>query len=253
MISQPWPSSFPYPTAAHAPLAPSPSRQNPALHHGRRDVRSIWSDSSRGGRTAGASTLARDEEKYPLHSTINRSVVQPARPLPRQVRRVITARHITGDASYARFGLVRAGGGVQHPHPPSREIKRKKYPPHSTINRRVVQPARPLPRQVRRVRTARHITGNSMYARFGLIRAGGGVRHPLPSSRLTRKNTPHTQQSIGGSSSRPHPSPARSVASKPRATSRATRRTLDSVNLTDGGSMASASIVARDDEPDERA
>ena len=190
MISQPWPSSFPYPTAAHAPLAPSPSRQNPALHHGRRDVRSIWSDSSRGGRTAGASTLARDEEKYPLHSTINRSVVQPARPLPRQVRRV---------------------------------------------------------------RTARHITGNSMYARFGLIRAGGGVRHPLPSSRLTRKNTPHTQQSIGGSSSRPHPSPARSVASKPRATSRATRRTLDSVNLTDGGSMASASIVARDDEPDERA
>ena len=154
------------PPGGHTPPPPGSSRQNRAPHHGRRGVRLIRFNSSRGGRTASASIEARDSEKYP---------------------------------------------------------------PHSTINRRVVQPAIPLPHPLRRVRTARHITGDAAYARFGLIRAGGVVQHPLPSSREFRKNTPHTQQSIGGSSRRPHPSPARFVASKPRATSRATRRTLDSV------------------------
>ena len=101
IISQPWPSSFPYPTAAHAPLAPSPSRQNRAPRHGRRGVRLIRFNSSRGGCTSSTSIVARDSEKYPPHSTINRRVLQPATPLPRPVRRVRTARHITGDASYA--------------------------------------------------------------------------------------------------------------------------------------------------------
>ena len=78
-------------------LAPSPSRQNRSPHHGRRGVRSIRFNLSRGGRTASASIVARDEENP--HSTINRRAVQPATPLPRLVRRVRTAGHITGNAA----------------------------------------------------------------------------------------------------------------------------------------------------------
>ena len=128
------------------------------------------------------------------HTTINRRLILPANPLPHPVRRVEPARRILGDEVSAPFGLIPAGGGARHPLPSSREIRRKKAHPYTTINRRVIWLATPLPHPVRRVEPARRILGDEASAPFGLIPAGGGARHPLTSSReISRKNShPHT-------------------------------------------------------------
>ena len=57
--------------AGHAPPPPGPLRHNRAPHHGQHSFRSIWLDSSRGGRTTSASIVAQNEVKYPAHATIN--------------------------------------------------------------------------------------------------------------------------------------------------------------------------------------
>ncbi len=59
-------------------------------------------------------------------------------------------------------------------------------------------PPTPLPRPVRCVEPARHIIGDAVCTRFGMIRARGGAMDKVPSQRKNKGKFPqHTQQSNG--------------------------------------------------------
>jgi len=208
----------------------------------------------------------------------------------RLVRRVRTTRYITGHAVSARFGLIRAGGGVRQPLPSSRERgkipptlnnqsdghpaghappppgpSRQNSAPHhgkrgvrsiwfcssrggralaaSTLARDKAKKIPPTHNNQSEGRPAGHAPPplglsrqNAVSARFGLVRAGGAVRQPLPPSREIRQKKYPPHSTINRRVvDRPRPSSARSVASEPRATSRATRCPLDLVWFEQGG------------------
>ena len=101
----------------------------------------------------------------------------PSLPLPRPFRRVESARPILVDAVSARIDSIRATGGVLHNFSFIARIKAEQAPPHTTINRRAIQLATPLPLPLRRLEPAHHIVGDAVSARLGSIRATGGVLH----------------------------------------------------------------------------
>ena len=144
-----------------------------------------------GGVLHNFSLIARNKAQNTSHTTINRRLILPAMSLPRPVRCLEPARRILRDTVSARIDLIRATGSYYIIFHSSLEIRRKKAHPHTTINRRVIQLATPLPRPVRRVDPARRILFDEASPRFGLIRAGGGARHPLPSSRKIRRKKAH--------------------------------------------------------------
>jgi hypothetical protein len=167
--------------------------------------------------------------------------------LPRPVRRVQPARRITCNALSALFCLIPAGGGVWHPHPFSPETRQKKAHPYTTINRRVILPAMSLHRPVRRVEPAPRITSDAVSAQLCLIRAGGGLPHPLPSSREITRKKAHPYTTINRRVILPAMSlyrPVQRVEPAPRITSDAVSARF-CLTRAGGVYMASASILAR--------
>ncbi len=101
-------------------------------------------------------------------------------------------------------------------------------------------------RLVRRVRTTRYITGHAVSARFGLIRAGGGVRQPLPSSRERGKIPPTLNNQSDGhpaGHAPPPPGPSRQN-SAPHHGKRGVRSIWFCSSR--GGRALAASTLARD-------
>ena len=164
--------------------------------------------------------------KIPPYTTINRLLVMPAMSLPRPLRCLEPARLIL-DAMSARIGSIRPMWGVVHIFSSSSEIRQKRPPTQQSIG---VLSCWPCPSPGRS--DASKPRAASWATRFRLEseqfdRRGAYDIIFNPRAKKRRKISP-TRQSIGGSSCKPCPSPARSGASNPRAASWATRFLLKS-------------------------
>jgi hypothetical protein len=116
-----------------------------------------------------------------------------------------------------------------------------KKPTHTTINWMLVLPA--MLSHLRCLEPAHHVVGDAVSAQIGTIRPRGPYDRLFPSLHEIRQKKANTHDNQLVAHSRPHPSPARSVVSEPRATSRATRCRLIWFHLRRGWRTTSAFII----------
>ncbi len=152
----------------------------------------------------------------------------PAMSLPRPRRCLEPARLILDNAASARIGSIQLMWGVVHIFSSSSEIRRKRPPTQQSIG---VLSCWPCPSPGRSDTSKPRAASWATRRLIELVQfeGGGGIQYTFYRSREILRKITTTQQSIGGLSCRPCPSPTRSCASNPRAASWATRCPLNLV------------------------
>ncbi len=151
--------------------------------------------------------------KIPPYTTINPLLVMLAMSLPRPRRCLEPARLILSDTASARIGSIRPMWGVVHIFSSSSEIRRKRPPTQQSFG---VLSCWPCPSPARtdasKPRAASWVTRRLIES---VQFEGGGVQYTFSLIAQNNAKITTTQQSIGGSSCRPCPSPTRSRTHAP--------------------------------------